>query len=144
MSINTIHRLRKIARARGFDPAVSPILKFEYVEDAPRSGRPNKVTPEMEDMIVASFLGQTIEGNQKTKTVQVADDIGMSTTTVHRVLAAKGIAFERSKDNPYAGTWKSVPKKIPRKRQRKTSNLEETPAPNPTNGVENISDYQMI
>lgn len=144
MSVNNIHRLRKTARIRGFDPAVSPVLKFEYVEDAPRSGRPNKVTPEMEEIVVSSFLGQKIEGNQKTRTIQVADEIGVSTTTVLRVLAARGIAFERSKENPDEGTWKQVPKKTPRERRKKIQNPEETLTSNPDDGLEGLPDFEMM
>ncbi len=43
ISVRHIYRLRKTARGRGFDPAVSSVLKEEYVKDAPRSGRPKKV-----------------------------------------------------------------------------------------------------
>lgn len=42
MSRSAIFRLRQTARARGYDPNVSRELKEEYVQDAPRSGRPRK------------------------------------------------------------------------------------------------------
>ena len=35
-----MYRLKKQARDRGYDPAVSRQLKLEYVVDKPRSGRP--------------------------------------------------------------------------------------------------------
>ena len=45
----TIYHLRVKARARGFDPQVSPMLKLEYVEDGDKSGRPKKISEERED-----------------------------------------------------------------------------------------------
>jgi transposase len=47
-----VYRLMKKARQRGFDPAISIILKEVYVEDAPRSGRPKTVTPEKEEEVL--------------------------------------------------------------------------------------------
>ncbi|KAI9776974.1 MAG: hypothetical protein M1839_009118 [Geoglossum umbratile] len=38
----TVYDLKRKTRQRGYDPAVSRVLKMEYVEDAPRSGRPKK------------------------------------------------------------------------------------------------------
>lgn len=40
LSRQSIYRLKRQARERGFDPAVSLQLKLEYVVDRPRSGRP--------------------------------------------------------------------------------------------------------
>lgn len=111
MSVNTIQRLRKTARDRGFDPAVSPQLKLEYVEDAPRSGRPSKLNPQMEEAIVAAFTGEGKEADQRAKTARVAEEMGISATTVLRVLTSKGFGWERKKGNPYDGSWKAVHKK---------------------------------
>ena len=52
VSIQSISYLKRKARDRGYDPTVSRILKVEYVQDAPRSGRPLKVTPEIEQAIL--------------------------------------------------------------------------------------------
>lgn len=43
LSRQSIYRLKRQARERGFDPAVSLQLKLEYVVDRPRSGRPRAV-----------------------------------------------------------------------------------------------------
>lgn len=114
ISVKTIQRLRRQARTRGFDPAVSPILKLEYVEDAPRSGRPPKLNPELEDTIVASFVGEgKKEGDEKVTKAQVAEATGVSTTTVRRVLASRGVVFEH-KPGSHAvedGHWKMLPKR---------------------------------
>ncbi|KAI9785876.1 MAG: hypothetical protein M1816_008203 [Peltula sp. TS41687] len=42
MSRSAVFRLRQTAKNRGYDPNVSRELKEEYVQDAPRSGRPRK------------------------------------------------------------------------------------------------------
>lgn len=115
ISVKTIQRLRRQARARGYDPAVSSVLKLEYVEDAPRSGRPPKLNPELEDTIVASFVGEGIrDGEEKVTKAQVAEATGVSTTTIRRVLASRGIVFEQ-KPGSHAmedGTWKVMAKKV--------------------------------
>ena len=46
LSRRTIFNLKKRARERGYNPAQSRALKMEYVEDAPRSGRPKVTTEE--------------------------------------------------------------------------------------------------
>lgn len=133
MSVNTIQRLRKTARDRGFDPAVSPQLKLEYVEDAPRSGRPSKLNPQMEDAIVAAFTGEGKEADQKAKTARVAEEMGISATTVLRVLTSKGFGWERKKGNPYDGSWKAVHKKRAplKEKAKKTEAVQKQAAVNP-------------
>ena len=49
----SIYRLRKQARQRGFDPTILPHLKLHYVEDADRLGRPTKITPQVEEALLA-------------------------------------------------------------------------------------------
>lgn len=115
ISVKTIQRLRRQARARGYDPSVSSVLKLEYVEDAPRSGRPPKLNPELEDTIVASFVGEGIrDGEEKVTKAQVAEATGVSTTTIRRVLASRGIVFEQKPGSHTIedGTWKVMAKKV--------------------------------
>lgn len=140
MSVNTIQRLRKTARDRGFDPAVSPHLKLEYVEDAPRSGRPSKLTPEMEEAIVAAFTGEGREADEKVKTARVAEEMGLSATTVLRVLTSKGFGWERKKGNPYDGSWKIMPKKRAsnKERAKKTDTIPKPSATNPIDPIDPI------
>lgn len=52
VSDQTVYKWRRIAIERGYDPNVSKVLKEEYVTDAPRSGRPRKVNPEVEEAIL--------------------------------------------------------------------------------------------
>ena len=52
VSTRSISHIKKKARSRGYDPEISRVLKMEYVEDAPRSGQPSKVTPALEEAIL--------------------------------------------------------------------------------------------
>lgn len=54
MSEQSVSRLMKKARSRGYNPEVSTVMKEEYVTDKPRPGRRLKVTPEKESAILAS------------------------------------------------------------------------------------------
>ena len=54
ISRHTVKRLQNQARARGYDPNKSKKLKLSYVTDAPRSGRPAVITPELESAILAA------------------------------------------------------------------------------------------
>jgi len=48
VSVRQIDRIYARAVERGFDPTRRPfVLKDEWLEDAPRSGRPSKQTPEV-------------------------------------------------------------------------------------------------
>ena len=47
----TVQRLQKKARERGYDPAVSTTIEARFVEDAPRSGRPEVLTQAQKDAI---------------------------------------------------------------------------------------------
>ena len=44
----TIYDLQAKAKARGYNPKVSKLLKIEYVEDGARSGRPRNISREQE------------------------------------------------------------------------------------------------
>ena len=50
----SVKRLQTKARARGYNPTVSTILKSEYVCDGSRSGRPKTFTPEKEAEMLAA------------------------------------------------------------------------------------------
>jgi transposase len=65
-----------------------------YVEDAPRSGRPKKIIPEVEEEVI-----KTISKNSTTRelsTQKIADMIsplvkgGISARSVHRILRRRG------------------------------------------------------
>jgi transposase len=53
ISPRTVNKIYARAIERGFDPNHKPFsLKPEYVEDAPRSGRPSKQTEEISQSII--------------------------------------------------------------------------------------------
>ena len=51
----TIRRIEKRARARGYTPETNPKILLAYIEDAPRSGRPTKITPEVEEKVIEAI-----------------------------------------------------------------------------------------
>jgi hypothetical protein len=51
----TIFKIQQKARSRGFDPSKDSRILLAYVEDAPRSGRPKKTTPEVEEEVVKAI-----------------------------------------------------------------------------------------
>ena len=61
---NGVIRLKKKTRERGWDPAVSTKLDVNYVTDAPRSGRPLRITPAKEVEIV-EHVKTTLDRNQR-------------------------------------------------------------------------------
>ena len=54
VSAKTVKKYMGTARLRGYDPSVSPLIKKEYVMDAPRSGRPSIATSDVESRILAA------------------------------------------------------------------------------------------
>ena len=56
------------------------MLKLEYVVDNARTGRPLKVTPELEEKIVADLLGKGGKTNK-----QVAAEDGVGATAILRI-----------------------------------------------------------
>ena len=80
----TISRLQKQARDRGYDPNTSKKLLLSYVTDAPRSGRPKAVTPEVESAIPAAVRKDRY-GREKTSFMLTAEQ-GISAATHLNVL----------------------------------------------------------
>jgi transposase len=56
---STIGRIEKRAKERGYTPEKSQTILMAYVEDAPRSGRPRKITPEVEEVTAAVSKNST-------------------------------------------------------------------------------------
>ena len=80
---SNLYRLRQKARERGYDPAISTVLKVEYVVDGPRPGRPAKVTAEVEQKILAELLTRGV--NHERTTNDIAREHNVSATSVRRV-----------------------------------------------------------
>ena len=52
ISKSSVYRIQQTASARGYNPSISKTILSSYIEDAPRSGRPVKATPEVEELII--------------------------------------------------------------------------------------------
>ena len=98
MTSITVRRLRKKARERGFDPEVSSVMKEEHVKDAPRSGRPPKVTSEVESDILTTVRKDT-NGREKPAAV-LAYEHNISATTILRVLKRNRLRWRKTLKNP--------------------------------------------
>ena len=81
--------LLKKAKANGFDPDVSPIIRDAYLTDKKKSGRPTKQTDIVKEKITA-IVSKNRKGREKTYD-QIAIEVGgVSGTTIWRILRALG------------------------------------------------------
>ena len=83
----SIDRIYTRALDRGFDPE-KPICLDNYVEDAPRSGRPTKQTEQAKAEVEAKVTTDRY-GREKSAEV-IAAEIGLSSTTVRAILEKAG------------------------------------------------------
>ncbi|KAK5992412.1 hypothetical protein PT974_05816 [Cladobotryum mycophilum] len=90
LSIRTIDRIYARAVDRGFDPDIRPLkISLEFIQDAPRSGRPSKQTEQVKNSISAKVRGDQCGGEKSC--ADLAEELGqeghsVSATTVWRVL----------------------------------------------------------
>ncbi|CCE34074.1 uncharacterized protein CPUR_08005 [Claviceps purpurea 20.1] len=90
----TVNKIFANAIERGFDPQRRPLtIRNYHVEEAPRSGRPTKQTPELKEALLSKVRDDG-DGRQKT-CAELADDLGrlgykISGTSVLRVLRESG------------------------------------------------------
>ncbi|UNI22754.1 hypothetical protein JDV02_008615 [Purpureocillium takamizusanense] len=95
ISIRQVNRIYAKAIERGFDPNQRPmVIKDEYLQDAPRSGRPTKQTEETTQQILAN-VGTDPHGREKT-CADIARELSVngcpiSETTVWRILRTAGL-----------------------------------------------------
>ena len=80
VSHQSIYRWKKQARERGFDPAISPLIKLHYVEDKERPGRPTKITPQVEEALLAQVRKD--RNSREMTAAQHGHKIGLSPSTV--------------------------------------------------------------
>jgi transposase len=88
VSKSTLYRYQRTAIKRGYDPEACPKILLEYVTDAPRSGRPTKVTPEVEEEIITA-----ISKNSTTRALTGQDiglQLGLSARTIQQFLKKMG------------------------------------------------------
>jgi transposase len=88
VSVRSISDLKKKARSRGYDPQISRVLKLEYVEDAPRSGRPLKITPAIETVILDNVQADRHDRKKTADTLKYEHDVASS--TILRMLKRNG------------------------------------------------------
>jgi transposase len=90
----SIYNILKKAKDRGYDPLKDTRIFLSYVEDAPRSGRLKKCTPEIEEKVI-----NIISPNSTTRelsTQKIADTLaplikgGISARTIYRILRRRG------------------------------------------------------
>ena len=87
-SVRHIYRLRKLAIERGYNPAESRSILIQYVQDAPKAGRPLKATKEKEEEIEKTI---TLDRYAREKTLnQLGNDIGLLANTILRILKRLG------------------------------------------------------
>lgn len=70
LSEATVYKWRKTAKDRGWNPAISSVLKEAHLIDASRSGRSPKVTAEVEKAILDNVRSSK-NGKEKTSAVCV-------------------------------------------------------------------------
>jgi hypothetical protein len=82
----TLNNIKLKAIARGYDPLVDKFrITRAYLEDAPRSGRPNTVINEINEDFVISIISK--DKNEKEKSSEViGNEIGISKQSVCRIM----------------------------------------------------------
>ena len=98
LSNQTIYRLKKQARERGFDPEKSTQLQLKYMIDKPRSGRPILVTPGVEQAILET-VRKDRNGREKTS-AQIGYEHQLSSATILRVLKRNGFRSCKTTNKP--------------------------------------------
>ena len=97
LSMRSVTRLKQTARQRGYDPETSMILLTKYVEDAPRSGRPKKITPEQEKAVVDRVKKDRY--GREMSTAELGGEFKLSPISVLRIL-------HKSRLRKQKPTWK--------------------------------------
>ena len=88
VSRRTIFDLKKKARERGYNPVISTVIKEEYVQDAPRSGRPKVITEDKEEEVLA-IVSKDRNGREKNLET-IALEAALSAMSVWRILRKRG------------------------------------------------------
>ena len=84
----TIYAIKKKALERGYNPEVSKLLKLEYLEDAPRSGRPRTIFEDKEDEVPAIV---NKDRNRREKNLDIIGfEAGISAISGWRILRRLG------------------------------------------------------
>ncbi len=70
---SSIYAIQKTAKARGYDPSKDTRILLSYVEDAPRTGRPKKCTPQVEEKVIKAISQISI--THELSTQKIADTL---------------------------------------------------------------------
>lgn len=95
---STIYRYKSMARQRGYDPAISRVLKDEYLVDEIRSGRPPVLTEKQKEDLVTSVKKD--KSNREKSAQYIAFEHGTSSSTVLRVLHAANLHKRKPSTKP--------------------------------------------
>jgi transposase len=82
-------RIKKRAFTRGYRPEQDPQILSQYIEDAPRSGRPKQISPATEQQLIESVRINR-SGREKSSEV-LAYECGISRSSALRILHTKGL-----------------------------------------------------
>ena len=106
ISESQLYRLRKKAIERDWEGIqTSPIL-LSYVQDAPRSGRPTKQTPEVLSTVDEYIDGHGADGAPHQSLEELAYNVGISASIIKRIL--KKLGFKNLKITTKPGLTKSM------------------------------------
>jgi hypothetical protein len=98
ISERSLTRLRESAIKRGFNPDHDSRILAEYVEDAPRSGRPKQISAEQEQLVL-DLVTRDIAGRQKSSEY-LAYEAGISMSSCLRILHKNGFSSVKPSVKP--------------------------------------------
>jgi transposase len=110
LSVRSVNRIYARAIERGFEPNQSPlVIQDEWLEDAPRSGRPTKQTPDTTTKIIAKVRNDRY-GREKSCADLAGElseeGIDISASTIRRILKKAG--FRKTKPTRKPGLTKKM------------------------------------
>ena len=87
VSRRRIQDIQRQARARGYDPDVSQVIRMEYVQDKERPGRPKKLSAEQQAYVLERVLAVGKTANKGRDVAgDLAEEFGVSRKTVMSVV----------------------------------------------------------
>ena len=95
---SAIYRWARITRKGGWDPVSNPIIIAEYLEDAPRSGRPTVQAWERTQKLIREVTGSKEGRNLSLQSLGAK--IGVSARTAYRMLQKEGFIHYKESTKP--------------------------------------------
>ncbi|PYH49162.1 uncharacterized protein BP01DRAFT_370698 [Aspergillus saccharolyticus JOP 1030-1] len=95
--VSTNVRIRT-AKERGFDPQRDPRILLQYIQDAPRSGRPREITNSMANQLIDMVCEN--RASQSRTCEMMAFELGVSTISVYHVLKKYGFKSVKPTKKP--------------------------------------------